>query len=106
MSNGPILPDAARGIYLGDGYAAAWCVDADGQSWPWFFTEDVPESDVGCGCPHCAPHEGAGRLPKRFRRAIGCVCGQPRRDGEPCRNLVPHPGDVCDAHQEIDSNCN
>lgn len=57
---------------------------------------------TGDASPASAPHEQLGPLPARWTdrlaRLAGPRCGQPRRDGRPCRRHVARPGHPCHQH--------
>lgn len=91
---------------LDNGYAMAWCIDADGTPWPWIIAPlcaDHQDDHVrhGCTCRNCAPHEQPGPLPASVRARLERErCGAPRADGHPCRTAVGSPGGRCAWHRQ------
>jgi hypothetical protein len=82
-------------------YTAVAAVGRDGHTktyWLWHGT------DRGPAYPGDPPaHEHVGPLPThvqaRVDRAARPRCGQPRADGQPCRNRVGQHGDDCPLHR-------
>ncbi len=92
--------DPATSAKLGQGLVAAWCIDADGNPWPWVLTRET-QFDHGCTCRDCAPHEQPGPMPARWVDRVATVttrCGQPCADGHRCRTPVAIPGGTCHWH--------
>lgn len=92
--NAPI-PDERTALDLGNGWRAAWCVNADGTRTPWLVRRlcSAREDPAvhGCADACCAPHERQGPPPERFTVRLD-RCGRPCRDGLPCRRRVSGGG--------------
>jgi hypothetical protein len=102
MPDRPIeLADASTVACLGDGWHAAMCIDANGQSWPWLLAPDITETSGGNGCRRicCAPHDQAGPLPATIRSRIN-RCQHTRR-GWQCSRAAPLGEDRCWQHQAM-----
>ena len=89
-------------IPLAPGLRAAECQTPELTTVLWLLVDDPDRctcSDLGCGCPDCAPHEQTGRLPAEIRLRLGLQCQWVNpRSGKRCHTSVDRAGDSCDRH--------
>ncbi len=82
--------DPATSAHLGHGLVVAWCIDADGNPWPWVLTRGH-HPDHGCNCTACAPTNNPDRCPPSGSTASPPSPAPAAADPAPTDTPAGHP---------------
>lgn len=82
-------------------YIATIAVDDQGEESFWLARKELIDQ-TGVDCGSIPAHERTGPLQHDIRYRIWgdlLACGRPTKSGQPCCQIVSHPGDPCHRHQ-------